>query len=401
VFTTYRRVLTLPGALVFSGSGLVARLPISMVSLGIVLLVSTRTGSYSLAGTVAAAYLIANALFAVPQARLIDRLGQSRVLPLAAAVSVTGLVAMMAAVESDSPAPWPHLSAAVAGAAMPQIGSSVRARWSGLVTDKRDLLTAFAFESVVDEMVFMLGPVLVTVLATAVHPLAGLSSAVVATVAGTAVLVSQKRTEPPPTGATRRDGGAAPLPWGVLAPLVICAFAMGGLLGGAEVATVALSEELGAKALSGLMLAIWAVGSLLAGVVTGAVHLQASNASRFRWGMLALGSLMLPLPFVNGFATLALFLFLSGLAIAPTLIASFAWIEEIVPPGRITEGITLFTTGLGAGLAPGAALVGLVVDTAGASSSYWVTVVAGLLGAAVAFVAARASGRAARDAHES
>jgi MFS family permease len=401
VFTTYRRVLTLPGALVFSGSGLVARLPISMVSLGIVLLMSTRTGSYSLAGTVAAAYLIANALFAVPQARLIDRLGQSRVLPLAAAVSVTGLVAMMAAVESDSPAPWPHLSAAVAGAAMPQIGSSVRARWSGLVTDKRDLLTAFAFESVVDEMVFMLGPVLVTVLATAVHPLAGLSSAVVATVAGTAVLVSQKRTEPPPTGATRRDGGAAPLPWGVLAPLVICAFAMGGLLGGAEVATVALSEELGAKALSGLMLAIWAVGSLLAGVVTGAVHLQASNASRFRWGMLALGSLMLPLPFVNGFATLALFLFLSGLAIAPTLIASFAWIEEIVPPGRITEGITLFTTGLGAGLAPGAALVGLVVDTAGASSSYWVTVVAGLLGAAVAFVAARASGRAARDAHES
>ena len=90
MFTTYRRVLTLPGALVFSGSGLVARLPISMVSLGIVLLVSTRTGSYSLAGTVAAAYLIANALFAVPQARLIDRLGQSRVLPLAAAVSVTG-----------------------------------------------------------------------------------------------------------------------------------------------------------------------------------------------------------------------------------------------------------------------------------------------------------------------
>ena len=83
MFTTYRRVLALPGALVFSMSGLVARLPISMVSLGIVLLVSTRTGSYSLAGTVSASYLIANALFAVLQARLIDRLGQSRVLPVA------------------------------------------------------------------------------------------------------------------------------------------------------------------------------------------------------------------------------------------------------------------------------------------------------------------------------
>ncbi len=98
---------------------------------------------------------------------------------------------------------------------------------------------------------------------------------------------------------------------------------------------------------------------------------------------------MLPLPFVSGFVPLGVFLFLSGFAISPTLIASFAWIEETVPAGRLTEGITLFTTGLAAGLAPGAALVGLVVDAHGASASYWVTVVAGLLGAVLAFVAAR------------
>ena len=79
-----------------------------------------------------------------------------------------------------------------------------------------------------------------------------------------------------------------------------------------------------------------------------------------------------------------MFLFLSGFAISPTLIASFAWIEETVPSGRLTEGITLFTTGLAAGLAPGAALVGLVVDSSGASASYWVTVAAGLLGAGLA-----------------
>ena len=96
--------------------------------------------------------------------------------------------------------------------------------------------------------------------------------------------------------------------------------------------------------------------------------------------MVALGLLMLPLPFVDGFVLLAVFLFLSGFAISPTLIASFAWIEESVPSGRLTEGITLFTTGLAAGLAPGAALVGLVVDSFGASASYWVTAAAGLLG---------------------
>ena len=178
------------------------------------------------------------------------------------------------------------------------------------------------------------------------------------------------------------------MPWRVLAPLIACAFTMGALLGGAEVATVAFSDEMGAKPLSGLMLAIWAIGSLVSGAVTGAVHLKASNATRFRWGMLALGLLMLPLPLVDGFVSLAVFLFLSGFAISPVLIASFAWIEETVPSGRITEGITLFTTGLGAGLAPGAALVGRVADGSGASSSYWVPAVAGLLGAAIAFLAA-------------
>ncbi len=158
MLTTYRRVLALPGALVFSLSGLVARLPISMVSLGIVLLVSTRTGSYSLAGTVSASYLIANALFAVLQARFIDRLGQSRVLPVAVTVFAVGMVAMMWAVETDVRAPWPHLCAALSGAAMPQIGSCVRARWSLLVPDKQALHTAFAFEAVMDETVFILGP---------------------------------------------------------------------------------------------------------------------------------------------------------------------------------------------------------------------------------------------------
>jgi MFS family permease len=388
MLTTYRRVLGLPGALVFSLSGLVARLPISMVSLGIVLLVSTRTGSYSLAGSVSAAYLIANALFAVLQARLIDRLGQSRVLPVSVGVFAVGLSAMMAAVETDVDAPWPHLCAALSGAAMPQIGSCVRARWSLLVPDKQALHTAFSFEAVVDETVFILGPALVTVLATTVHPLAGLTTAVVAAVIGTAVLVGQRRTEPPATGATRLHG-VDPMPWRVLWPLIACAATMGALLGGAEVATVALSDELGSKPLSGLMLALWALGSLLSGVATGALHLRASNATRFRWGMLALGLLMLPLPFVGGFVPLGFFLFLSGFAISPTLIASFAWIEETVPSGRLTEGIALFTTGLAAGLAPGAALVGLVVDASGASASFWVTAVAGLVGAVLAFVAAR------------
>ena len=108
--------------------------------------------------------------------------------------------------------------------------------------------------------------------------------------------------------------------------------------------------------------------------------------------MLALGLSMLPLPFVDGFVTLAAFLFVSGFALSPTLIAGCAMFGQAVPADRITEGITIFSTGLGAGLAPGAVLVGLVVDRSGASASFWVPAAAGLLGTAVALPLSRRKG---------
>jgi predicted MFS family arabinose efflux permease len=356
-----------------------------MVSLGIVLLVSTRTGSYALAGTVSASFLIATAVFAILQGRIVDRLGQGRVLPWTILLFTVALSLMMWSVESDRATPVPHLFAAIAGAAQPQIGSCVRARWSLIVADKRQLQTAFALEAVVDEAVFMLGPTLVTLLATGVHPLAGLATAVVAGLAGTLALASQHRTEPVAGRSDPQPPAATPMGWSVLAPLVIASFGLGVLFGGTEVSTVAFSEELGNKAAAGPLLGIWALGSLLSGLITGAVHWQASNAVRFRWGMLVLAVLMTPLPFVDSFMVMGGLLFVAGFAIAPTLIASVAWVQETVPMNRLTEGISIMTTGLAAGVAPGAAFAGIVIDSQGAASSYWVAAAAGFLGAAVAF----------------
>jgi MFS family permease len=384
MFSPYRQVLAVPGAWAFSSSGFVARLPISMVGLGIVLLVSERTGSYGLAGSVSAAYLIANAVFAVLQGRLADRVGQSRVLPAGILVFTLALALLMWSVEAGWSLPLTYLFAALTGAALPQVGSCVRARWSYVVADKRQLQTAFAFEAVVDEAVFMLGPTLVTLLATSVHPLAGLVTAAVTGLTGTLVLAAQHRTQPPPHRATARRHGGPPLGWPVLGPLTATAFAMGMLFGGAEVATVAFAEEQGSKAAAGPLLAVWALGSLLSGLMVGSVHWRASTPTRFRWGMLVLALSMIPLPFVHGFAAMAVLMFLAGFAISPTLIASVAWVEETVPAGRLTEGMSLVTTGMAAGVAPGAALAGLVIDRSGASDSYWVAAAAGLFGAVIA-----------------
>jgi MFS family permease len=385
MLTPYRRVLALPGALAFSASGLVARLPISMVTLGIVLLVSARSGSYSLAGSVAAAYMIANAAFAVLQGRLVDRLGQSRVLPWTILVFTVSLSLLTWSVEAGWPTPLPHVFAVVAGSSLPQIGSCVRARWSRLVSDRDQLNTAFSFEAVVDETVFMVGPTLVTVLATVWHPVAGLATAGLAGLVGTLLLAAQRSTEPPPHRPAHRQHPRVPMGWWVLGPLVVSAFTMGVLFGGAEVATVAFAEEAGSRTAAGPLLASWALGSLLAGFVVGVVRWRASNATRFRWSMLALAMSLVPLPFVESITVMAVVLFLAGFTISPTLIASVAWVEETVPGPRLTEGIAILTTGMYAGLAPGAAIVGVAVDRYGASASYWVAVAAVTLGSAAAF----------------
>ena len=210
MLSSYRRILSQPGTLLFSASGFVARLPISMVSLGIVLLVSAATGSYALAGSVSAAYMIANGGLAVVQGRLLDRLGQARVLVRgrrrlrhvphpAHVVGPGGLAA----------ASRPTSSAAVAGATLPAVGSCVRARWSHVLSSADQLQTAFALEAVWDETVFMLGPILVTVLATTWHPLAGLIAALVAAVVGTLAFAAQRSTEPPAHPAEHVDRSAA------------------------------------------------------------------------------------------------------------------------------------------------------------------------------------------------
>jgi MFS family permease len=373
----YRRVLSRPGAALFSATGLVARMPISMMTLAVVLLVTAETGSYTLAGQVSAAFVIANALFAIPHGTLLDRLGQSRVLFVDSLVFAFGSGMLGYAVVHDSPSPWPHLAAVVAGLAMPQIGSSVRARWTYLLLDPHEKQTAFALESVADEAVFMSGPTLVTFLATLWDPIAGLAAAVVLGTVGTIGLAAQRATQPPAHPRSPDPALRAPMPWLRLAPMALGGAALGSLFGATEVATVAFAEENAHTAVSGVLLAIWALGSLLSGVLTGTVAWKVTTIRRFRVGALALTLSMAPTPFVPNLWTMGVLLFVAGFAISPTIIALFSAIEEIAPRSRLSEALGLLQTGLGAGIAPGAALAGLLIDDHGSAPAYGVAVLSG------------------------
>jgi len=389
VLSPYRRVLSVPGAWQFSLAGFFGRLPISMVSLGIVLLVSAEAGSYGLAGTVVSAYLVANALLAIMHGRLVDRFGQHRVLPAVETLHVVALALMMWAVEQGWHSLAIHALAAVAGGALPQVGACVRARWSHVLDDGTSVQTAYAFESVVDEALFVTGPTVVTFLATAWDPVAGLVVAMGCGLLGVLWLSTQRATEPPDRRQRTSAGDATtkpPMPWRVVAPLVVVCVALGAVFGSTEVITVAFAEEQGAKALSGPLLGVWALGSLVAGLATGLVAWRTGPEVRVRWGMLALGVTMVPLALVGSLWVMAGFLLLGGMAIAPTLIATLAVVERSVPKSRLTEGMAILHTGMGVGIAPGAAVGGLMIDAYGASPAYAVPAVAGLLGAAAAWL---------------
>jgi MFS family permease len=380
---SYRRVLARPGALRFSSAALVARLPISMVGLGIVLLVEERTGSYGLAGTVSAVFVLAEAAFAVLHGRWVDHFGQSRVLPIAISVFGAGLALMMLAVERDWPTVLTYLFAAVSGAALPQVGASVRTRWSHLLDEAGEKQTAFALEAVLDEVVFVVGPVLVTLLATSWHPVAGLTFALVSGVLGTFAFAVQRATEPP-AGRTAEAGARSPMPWRLVLPLALVCLTLGALFGAAEVTTVAFAEEQGERWVAGWLLAAWSFGSLVAGLVTGAIAWRSGPDVRLRWGSAAMALAMVPLMFISSIPLMAVVLLIGGLAIAPTMIGTMTMVEQGVPSSRLTEGMAILHTGIVAGVAPGASIAGFVVDHSGASAAYAVALAGGVLGALIA-----------------
>jgi predicted MFS family arabinose efflux permease len=240
---------------------------------------------------------------------------------------------------------------------------------------------------VLDEVVFIVGPVLVTVLAVQVDPLAGLGSTAVLTLGGGLLFAAQRATEP---RLQRREPGVvrAPLPVGTMVWVVAAFVGMGSLFGTIEVATVAFTEDVATRAAAGPVLAVFAAGSLLAGVVVGAMSLRSSAQRRFVAGQAALTAATALLVFVGSVPTLAAAALLCGLAISPTLIAGFSLVEATVPPSRLTEGLAWVSTALGGGVALGAAVTGRVVDLAGPSAGFGVAVAGGLVATLAAAVGA-------------
>jgi MFS family permease len=417
----YLEVLRLPGALRFSAAGFLARMPMSMFGLGTVLLIAAVTGRYGVAGTVAAAGSMGYAVTAPQCGKLADRFGQRRVLRPQVALFALATVALMVLAEGRAPLPAVAAAGLLAGATMPSMGSMVRARWSALVATagpadgEGQLHTAFSLESVADEVIFVVGPAVVTLLATDVYPAAGVGTAMLAGLAGTLLFTAQRATEPAPTpqpAAARRAGLAgaarpraawraslATVTWALarragpaavtralaarlaapsLLPLVPVYWLLGAMFGAVDLSTVAFSAEQGHKALAGAVLAVYALGSAVGGLWYGSRPWRAPLPLRFTLTLACMTAGVAVLWLQPNLAALSAMIFLAGLGTAPTLIAGYSLLEHQAPRARRTEGMTWLSSAISVGVACASPLAGHLIDSHGARWGYLLAAVSGL-----------------------
>ncbi|MFI6447401.1 MFS transporter [Kitasatospora sp. NPDC050543] len=390
MLSSYRQIFAAPGSLAFSLTGFISRLPISMTGIGIVTMLSQLRGSYGVAGAVSAVLALAAAVAGPQVSRLVDRYGQRRVALPATAITIAAAAGLLLCARLDAP-DWTLFVCAAAMGGMPSTGAMVRARWAYLYSDEAPKLhTAYSFEAVMDEVCFIVGPILAIGLATAVFPEAGVLLAGVFLSVGMVLFTAQRRTEPPVHPAAHHTGGSAIRNAG-LQVLVLTFVATGAIFGSVEVVTVAFAQEQGHTAAASLVLALYALGSCLAGVVFGTLRLKGSMAGRFLGGVAVMAVSMIPLVVVAetvtgiaGLVSIGAALFLAGISISPTLITAMALVERLVPAAQLTEGMTWTTTGLALGVALGSSAAGWMVDAAGAPAAYWVPVSAAAFGALTA-----------------
>jgi MFS family permease len=384
----YIDLLRTRGAVAFSATAFVARMPMAMYALGTVLLIASLTGHYGIAGTVAAAGSVGYALCGPFVAQLADRLGQRRVLVPQTVIFTASSCAFIACAELGAPV-WVLLTTGgLAGASMPSTGSMVRTRWSVLLGgNARRLHTAFALESVNDELIFVIGPALVTLLATQLVPASGIGTSIVLCVMGTLLFAAQRGTEPAPRprpaaaqgplagqhptpgqplAAGRRRLRRPQMPAVGLITLSPTFLLLGSMFATIDLSTVAFATERGHRPLAGFILGTYAFGSAVGGLWYGTRNWRAPLGRRFVATMALTVAGVSTFWIMPGLLALDTVVLVAGMAIAPTLIAGYGILERQAPPHRSTEGMAWLGSTISVGAAIGSAVAGNVIDAAGA-----------------------------------
>jgi len=390
--TTYRTLLRAPGAAAFFLTAAVGRIGIAMTSLGIVWLVHARSGSYVTAGLVTAGFAVAEAVAGPQLARLIDRFGQTRVLPPALLAHAAAVATLLALVASGRPDWLMTAGGVLAGATIPQLGALSSARWAALLRDEQAaaLPTAFALESLANELAYLAGPALVSVLGASGYPAAGSVLAAVFVVAGGLCFAAQRRTAPPACGSAGRHRTGSSLLRPGFAVLAGVSLAIGGFFGAMQISVAAFAVEHGAAGMAAVLFTVSSCAALLSGWLYG--RRRWPTAPRVQLAVVAAGLAIgcLPLLVAGSLPELGFGIALTGLAVPLILVLCSVLAEAAVHRAVLTQAFVWLNSASAAGSAGAAAAAGWAVDTSGAHGGFAVAAMAAVVMAMLALAGLRA-----------
>ncbi|MFE2429828.1 MFS transporter [Streptomyces sp. NPDC059373] len=365
---------------------LIGRLPNATAALGIVLLTRSQGGDFTLAGILSAVYGIANAVGQPLLGRAVDRHGQPRVMLPAALLSAAGMA--LFALTGPDPLPLAYAAMLVAGLFTPPLEGGLRALWPGVLKRADRVHAAYALDAAAQEVMFAVGPLLVTLLVAAFSEAAALLCIAAVGVAGALSVVTS-----PPSRAWRAAPRVAdwlgPLRAPGLVALIGSFFFVGLALGSIAVASVSYADVHGGGMVSSYLLSALGFGALVGGVVYGARHWPGIPERRLRLLMVGLAVCYLPLALVPGVAAMTVLAGLSGLFLAPVLACAFVVVDRHAPAGTVTEAFSWIVTAFGVGAAVGTAAAGPAAQYGGATAAFAVAGAGGL----VALVVLLACGR--------
>ncbi|TDD72788.1 MFS transporter [Actinomadura rubrisoli] len=359
---------------------MLARLGAISLSLSMILLLSMNYGSFALVGFLSATGLIALVVLHPWTARLTDRHGQGKVTAAAAGIAALSYAAFLACAHWKAPA-WTLFPAyALAMGSSPNVSGMVRRRWAHL-HDGSTRRAANAVEQVADELCFLSGPILATILVTSVFPEAGVLASGVLLVTGMLLFAGQRRTEPPADPAAgRRESSPLRRPsvWAVLMPYAL----VGILFGALDVTTVKHTTSMDSRSAAGVLLSMIALGSAISGLAFGKVRPRSEPRVPFIVSVAALAVLTcVPLAAArllpDSLPAIGAAMFAVGIGTAPVIILGTSIVQACVPEARLNEALVWPSSAITGGNATGNALTGWIVDHAGDSSGYWVPVVVG------------------------